>query len=218
MRINHPVLSQTPDDASDHFLHLLLYDLIFLALDVLKCTSLSGWQFPGITLCVKLENNFKPRKLSYFWLYVFVYAIFRHQFWNTSEFMKIYIQQHGHSLFFPVLFLFFPRNKLGVWAWVHAVKHESVVVCDFCWSVICVFIFLRGGVVFCPFLREWLEVQSAVHQRDGRSWWFLVGLTVQNNTKRRNRIGSIFNALPFTLKCFFILCLSVFPVVSYNLL
>lgn len=75
--------------------------------------------------------------------------------------MKIYVQQYGYNIFFPFLFLLFPRDKLGVYAWLHAVKHCSVVVCDFCWFIpprarcsISEFMLLNEGIIFCPFLRR----------------------------------------------------------------
>lgn len=118
------------------------------------------------------------------------------QFWNTSQFMKIYIQ---HNLPLQVLFLLSPRNKLRVCAWVHGVKDRSVVVCDFFWSVISVLIFLSGVVMFCHFLRKWLKEQGAWH----KVLLFPAGLTVQNITKIPNSIHSICKALPFTSSCLF---------------
>lgn len=117
------------------------------------------------------------------------------QFWNSSQFMEIYIE---HSLLLQVLFLLSPSNKLGVCAWVRAVKHRSVVVCVFCWSVISVLLFLSGVVMVYHFLRKWLKEQGAVYQHGRRSWCSLQAW--QYKTLPKYQTASLASLKPYLLQ------------------
>lgn len=117
------------------------------------------------------------------------------QFWNTSQFMKISIQQHGHNLL-QILFLLSPGNKHSLC--MGSCSKAQICVGNFCWSVISVFVFLSDVVMFCRFLRKWLKEQGAVHQHGGRSWCSLQAW--QCKTLPNYQTASITSLMPYLLQ------------------
>lgn len=107
-----------------------------------------------------------------------------------------YIFNNMDTIFFShVLFLLFPSSKLGVCACVHAVKHRSVVVCDFCWSVISLFIFLIGGCHILPLPKK--VIKSA--ERSTLAWWKVLVVSYGAKHYQKYQTASVASLMPYLL-------------------